>query len=750
MRTIFTIIFLIGSFVLNAQENMLLNAGFENSTLTNWSKSTLAGANGTVSISSNAHTGNQSCVAITTETNGLINKFSLKTQNYTSNGTTFEAKVMAKTDAAGLAANVKFKIQFIAVSTTQGNKYFVSSEFELTDQFKEYTFTKDLGLEDVTAIKLTFQCGGFLGNYYFDDASLINVTPVEPPISIIPVAITPITKITTANKIIAFTFDDGPDSSLTSQIAKLFEDNGGHATFFNIGNNLAGNESAIQALLNKGHEIGNHSISHARIPDLPSDDEIYHEIVDFQELYKTTFNYTPALFRAPFLDYGQIRSEDLITPNEDNSVGGVLTTKNLLPINASVYANDAAETTTATAVYANLNGNIKGGDIILCHERAHTLEALQTLIPELKAAGFTFVSVSELLQIEQGWTTIAPTDTNIQFEGSNFIKNSNNELQLHRHSDAVYAGSNLSNLFSPISARTCSGVVVKFKTSSPTVNVKFRMAEGKDEKATFGIFQNNEFIATTLFPYVSESEILVESTSQHPGEEVVYKITLPTFTDVHFTGIEVEEGHQLVSFSEAVKPIYVAYGNSITHGRGQSSTHETYPYLLAEKLGYQLFNLGVGGAKTSQVMAEMIRDEFDHIDMMTILIGYNDYNGEGIDIVTYTQRYNNVISTIRSTHPTTKLFCITMTTTTNNTALKTGIAADDFRNVVTTIVNEKKQAGDLNIFLIKGEDLTTESDLNDPVHLNVVGASNFADGLYAKINADLTLSVETEKKKKKN
>lgn len=354
---------------------------------------------------------------------------------------------------------------------------------------------------------------------------------------------------------------------------------------------------------------------------------------------------------------------------------------------------------------------------------------------------FTSLSFNSIAQV-----AILPTDARIQIEGSNYISNDNGELVIHRHSDAVYAGTTLSNLFNPEKARSSSGILILFKTNSPTINVKFRMIEGGNTNPKFAIFQNNVFTQNLNYTFVAGSEISMDLVSEHPGEEVVYKIALPLKRDIHFLGIELENGFDIVSFPEEQKPVYVAYGDSITHGTGQLTTPETYPYLIAEMFGYELFNLAVGGSKTSLVMAEMIRDDFNEIDVMTILIGYNDYNGQGIDAETYRDRYNGVLSAIRNTHPNTKIFCITMTTTTNNNSVVTGIAADDFRAVVIDIVNQRQTNGDTNLFLIHGDAITTEANLreNDAVHFSVEGALDFANELYDEMNAELTLSVESE------
>lgn len=727
--------------------NVLLNSGFEDNPYNNhWKKAVLSGGGGEMYPSGveNAFNGKEACILKTTIQNDNFGKVGLKSNDYLTTGKVFTAKVMAKTDAEGVDAGLGFKIQIAAKTADGTTKYFASQEQKLSTNYTAFSFTKDasgLGL-DFETVRVVLQCGGYLGNYYFDDVVLDAEYNIEGNDSIIPAEITPINGINTKHKVIAFTFDDGPNVELSKQIANLFEQNQGKATFFNVGENLNGNEEIVQAMLNAGHEIGNHTMTHARLPDYEKDQDIINEIVNFQELYELKFAYTPKLFRAPFLDYGQNA-----TPNKDNRVGGVLKKYNLIPVNADVYTKDASLEQTSDAIIEKIKSNVNEGSIILCHEREHTLEAMQTVLPYLSSLGYTFVTVSELLRLEQGWKTIDPTNQKIQIRGSHYIKNVNNELIMHRHADDVYLNSTQENLFNPIKARTSSGIKLKFKTSSPKVNVRFRIVEGNESGSTFGIFQNNEFVEVQNFPYVADGEILVEINSIHENEAVEYDITFPIWTDVNLLGIELEYGYDLAEMQKKEMPVYVAYGNSITHGRGQNASFETYPYILAERFSWELFNIAVGGGKTSQVAADMLRDDFEKIDILTMLIGYNDYNGEGIDTITYRERYINFINSVRSKHVNTKFFCITLTTTTNIISEKSGIEANDFRQVVINIVNERRAKGDSNIFLVRGDELTTEADLNDPVHLNVKGARNFAEALFQEMKT--TIGSETSANKKK-
>ena len=346
---------------------------------------------------------------------------------------------------------------------------------------------------------------------------------------------------------------------------------------------------------------------------------------------------------------------------------------------------------------------------------------------------FLLIGSVALLAQHSTSINILPTDEHIQISGSNYIYEKDTELVIHRHSDKVYRGNTKDNLFNPLKARSSSGIALSFKTSSPTIVAKFKIAKGLKSSAVFSVFQEGVFIEDISFKYEENKEIILNITPATTEKEVLYKITFPLKTDVHFLGLELEKGHQLIKIDKELKPIYVAFGDSITHGTGQKTTPETYAYQIAEKFNWELYNLAVGGGKTSEVMAEMIADDFKHIDVMTILIGFNDYNGQGVDLKEYQKRYEGVLTTIRKKHPDTKIYCITMTYTKQQNSKKTGIPAEDFRKVVRGIVSSRQKKGDKNVFLIEGEEISSEENLKDIVHFSVDGAKSFADALYLQM-----------------
>ncbi len=350
---------------------------------------------------------------------------------------------------------------------------------------------------------------------------------------------------------------------------------------------------------------------------------------------------------------------------------------------------------------------------------------------------FLFIAIPTILVAQEEGTFkgkhIAPNNENIQVYGSNFTKMEGDEMIMHRHSDEAYKGKTKDLLYNPVKARTSTGMYIEFKSNSPTIKFKFKTAKGNPKYALFNVFQDGEFDKKEGYKYVENGEMALEISSKNKNKETLYRITFPLMTDIHFLGLEIDDKSELCKLKRKSKPVYVAYGDSVTHGTGQKNTSETYAYQLAEKMGYELFNTAVGGAKTSTVMAEMIRDDFKKIDMITVLIGYNDYNGKGISTEEYTKRYTNILNIFREKHPDTKIYCISMTYTTQTNSKTSQIPADDFRKVVREVVAKRQENGDKNLFLIKGEDITTKANLKDKVHFSVQGAHDFAEALFSEI-----------------
>lgn len=186
--------------------------------------------------------------------------------------------------------------------------------------------------------------------------------------------------------------------------------------------------------------------------------------------------------------------------------------------------------------------------------------------------------------------------------------------------------------------------------------------------------------------------------------------------------------------TEIDKPVYIALGNSITHGVGQeSASFLTYPYILAEKLNYDMYNLGVGGAKISFPLAQMTK-EMPKAKLITILIGYNDFKFKHKTIQQFIHDYTKFINELRKNQPNANIFCIGLTYTKATINEHSGVKPEDYRIALKNIIYEFQTKGDQSIFYIAGDEITSEEDLNDKVHLNIQGAANFANKLYNQIS----------------
>ena len=335
-------------------------------------------------------------------------------------------------------------------------------------------------------------------------------------------------------------------------------------------------------------------------------------------------------------------------------------------------------------------------------------------------------------------TEIAPNDNRITITGSYFTKYSDTMVVFQRHTDDALAVSPFISKFSAENARTATGVTIQFKSNSPKITLTFRMMEGENRFGSFAVFADGELIDEPTFNPKEDSLISFDINSTS-SDSVTYEITMPNWGTITLRGIMINDSSDISPIEKRNLPRFLAFGNSITHGTKQKGTHQTYPYILAKAMGWKLNSVAVGGARTSKTIGDMIRDNIDTIDYMTILIGYNDYNGEGVDTATYSERLHYVVNAIRATHPNTKIFCISQTTTTNNESAKSGIPITDFRKVVQELVSTRQANGDKNIYLIKGEEITTEENLaeGDAVHFSIEGARNFAEKLTKEIQTIL-------------
>jgi len=329
---------------------------------------------------------------------------------------------------------------------------------------------------------------------------------------------------------------------------------------------------------------------------------------------------------------------------------------------------------------------------------------------------------------------------NIHVKGANYTFRSADKLHFCRFSEATLNAPLAEKLFNPSKAITNSGIKIQFKTASQVVKLIFTPQEGDNRGSEFAVLQNGEVTGTYNFKGdASKSDMLLEITNAHAGQATLFEVVLPSWSNVALTSMEIDANHDLLAYTPKQKPIYLALGNSITHGVGQgSASYLTYPYLLAEKLGVDYYNLAVGGAKISPAIAAQTA-EMPQADIITILIGYNDLFFNDKTVEQYTSSYREYVTEIRTNQPKATIFCISLTHTRSTDNPETGVVPDDYRLALKTLVEEFQSNGDNNLFFVAGDAITSEANLHqdkpdDKTHMGIEGAALFADELASIIS----------------
>jgi peptidoglycan/xylan/chitin deacetylase (PgdA/CDA1 family) len=202
---------------------------------------------------------------------------------------------------------------------------------------------------------------------------------------------------------VALTFDDGPDPRWTPQILAVLRRHGVPATFFVTGSNALGEPGLLRAILAQGSELGNHSTTH---PDLDrlGDAAVALEINATQRLVESYTGRSLRLFRAPYLgDADPDTAARLRVPRIAAGLGYLTVGLNVDPLD---WTGADAATLVARTVAQVESGNAHAArQVVLLHDsggdRHATVQALPQIIAQLRARGYRFVTVSELVGLSR-------------------------------------------------------------------------------------------------------------------------------------------------------------------------------------------------------------------------------------------------------------------------------------------------------------------------------------------------------------
>ncbi|WP_188208098.1 polysaccharide deacetylase family protein [Alkalibacillus aidingensis] len=195
----------------------------------------------------------------------------------------------------------------------------------------------------------------------------------------------------TEEHVVALTFDDGPGIH-SEEVLQVLDEQEVKATFFLTGEEIENEPELAQLMADRGHEIGNHSYSHERMV-LKSPSFIEKEVQKTNGLIREIGYKGEIHFRPP---YGK---KLFILPYHLSQHNQKTVMWNLEPESDPELARDSEKMITY------VEEEVKPGSIILMHvmyeNRKESLKAIPGMIESLKEKGYTFVTVSDLMQ-DQG------------------------------------------------------------------------------------------------------------------------------------------------------------------------------------------------------------------------------------------------------------------------------------------------------------------------------------------------------------
>jgi len=193
-------------------------------------------------------------------------------------------------------------------------------------------------------------------------------------------------KANTEEKVVALTFDDGPDPVFTPRVLDILARNNVKATFFVIGGRGEEGKSILQRISESGHCIGNHSYSHAFFFDLFGRKKMEQDLLRTGDVIRKITGKDPVLFRPP---YG------VTTP----VLAKVVRRLGCKAVGWSVRSLDTV-LKDEEKIVERIMDRLHPGAIILMHDdRQITAKFLEKIIVKIQEEGYRFVGVDEMISL---------------------------------------------------------------------------------------------------------------------------------------------------------------------------------------------------------------------------------------------------------------------------------------------------------------------------------------------------------------
>ncbi len=197
--------------------------------------------------------------------------------------------------------------------------------------------------------------------------------------------------------LVALTFDDGPDGRWTPKILDVLKQKKASATFFVIGQNMERFPELVQREVREGQMVGSHTWTHPNIAETSST-QANIELSATQRLFETLTGKSMRLFRPPFFGDAEPSTPREVAPLLLAQQQGYMTVG--LRIDPDDWKKPDAGLIVERVLDRLDDTGPRAGQIVLLHDsggdRSRTVAALPILIDQLRAHGYTLVTVDQL------------------------------------------------------------------------------------------------------------------------------------------------------------------------------------------------------------------------------------------------------------------------------------------------------------------------------------------------------------------
>lgn len=195
-------------------------------------------------------------------------------------------------------------------------------------------------------------------------------------------------RVETERKVVALTFDDGPNPPFTEGLLAVLAEKKVPATFFLIGMQIEAHPDATRKILDAGHEVGGHSYDWSSLV-FKSRTHVAAKLDRMDHAFAGIGVTNLVLFRPP---------NGLLSPGQ----GKLLEDRGLTTISADVVVGDW-KTTDSGKIRDAVLRKVRPGSIIALHDgggdRTATIAAVPQIIDALRKQGFSFMKVGDLLNL---------------------------------------------------------------------------------------------------------------------------------------------------------------------------------------------------------------------------------------------------------------------------------------------------------------------------------------------------------------